>query len=177
MDVSNNGQIDASDVAQLYVAHSESLRAYLKGLLRDDQLAADALQATFAKLIEKGHQAEKDRRKAWLFRVATNEALSIRRKKHADDQAIGRLKQEGGATPETATVDLVLKEEMLRRVRLSLSGLPSEQRRVVEMRMFEGLKFNEIAERLDTPLGTVLTRMRLAMSKLQQTLSKEDVVE
>ncbi|MCA9247413.1 MAG: hypothetical protein KDA42_09870, partial [Planctomycetales bacterium] len=51
--------------------------------------------------------------------------------------------------------------------------LPSEQREVVRMRIYEEKKFAEIAAELELPLGTVLTRMRLALKKLEAALGQE----
>ena len=52
----------------------------------------------------------------------------------------------------------------------ALGALPPEQRAAVEMAYFEGLTHGEIAERTCQPLGTVKTRIRLAMEKLRQGL-------
>ena len=53
----------------------------------------------------------------------------------------------------------------------ALDGLPPEQRRVVDLAFFGGLSHSEIAEQTAEPLGTVKTRIRLAMQKLRQRLA------
>jgi RNA polymerase sigma-70 factor (ECF subfamily) len=58
-------------------------------------------------------------------------------------------------------------------VREALEVLPAEQRLVIEMSYFKGLTQAEIAERTGQPLGTVKTRMRLALRKLRGALGKE----
>jgi RNA polymerase sigma-70 factor (ECF subfamily) len=58
------------------------------------------------------------------------------------------------------------------RVERALQALPPEQRSVVELAYFEGLSQSEIAERTGTPLGTVKTRARLALTKLAQLLER-----
>ena len=62
------------------------------------------------------------------------------------------------------------KKEDAVRVREALLTLPPEQNEIVQLRIKEGLKFIEIAERLDLPLGTVLTRMRSGLKKLKNKL-------
>jgi RNA polymerase sigma-70 factor (ECF subfamily) len=57
-----------------------------------------------------------------------------------------------------------------REVHAALAALPEEQRRVVLLAYFEGLTHSEIARRLDQPLGTVKTRLRIAHQKLSATL-------
>jgi RNA polymerase sigma-70 factor (ECF subfamily) len=56
------------------------------------------------------------------------------------------------------------------RVRSALSTLPPEQREVIELAYFEGLVQTEIAARTGQPLGTIKTRVRLAMEKLETAL-------
>ena len=81
-------RIDSARVAALYVEHADDLKAFLIGVLRDRDLAADALQSTFTKTIESGHTAREESLKGWLFRVAFNEAMAIRRKQHVHQKSI-----------------------------------------------------------------------------------------
>ena len=57
-------RLDPVEVAASYVEHADSLRRFLRGLLRDSQLANDVLQATFAKLLEAGHATRRQSRRA-----------------------------------------------------------------------------------------------------------------
>ena len=58
--------------------------------------------------------------------------------------------------------------------RSALGALPAEQSKVVWARMYEDKTFVQIAKESGLPLGTVLTRMRLALEKLRRTLSTGD---
>lgn len=58
-------------------------------------------------------------------------------------------------------------------VRRALNGLPDEQRLTVELAYFGGMTQQEIASVLNTPLGTVKTRVRLAMKKLRTSLGDQ----
>ncbi len=169
MTPADEGRIDRSVVEELYVEHAAELRAFVLGVLRDADLAADAVQATFAKAVEVGHTAREGSRKAWLFRVALNEALVIRRRQGVEERAIERLGwigPRGGEGPDEALV----RRESVERVREALAGLPAEQRQVVEMRIYDEKTFAVIARELGLPLGTVLSRMQLALKKLRSTL-------
>jgi len=64
--------------------------------------------------------------------------------------------------------------EMARLLTAALTGLPAEQSDVVAMAYYEDMSHSEIAERLDMPLGTVKSRLRLALSKLRQTMDGLD---
>lgn len=160
-----NGRIDPALVAGLYVEHAEELRAFLIGVLRSGDLANEVLQATFARAVESGHTAQEESLKGWLFRVAYNEAMLVRRRQKLQGESLRKLawnrpeRQEG---PD----DHVTRWETVARVQKALENLPEEQRQVVRMRIYEDKTFATIAEELQAPLGTVLTRMRLALRKL-----------
>ena len=68
--------------------------------------------------------------------------------------------------------DLYERAEAGQSVTGALSGLPDDQRLVLELAFTEGLSHSEIAERLDLPLGTVKSRVRLAMNKMRQGLGE-----
>lgn len=63
------------------------------------------------------------------------------------------------------------RSELREKVRAALNELPDEQREVLELGYFSGMSQSEIAEATGEPLGTVKTRMRLAMQKLREPLS------
>ena len=73
MSAADEGKIDPAIVAAFFEEHSRELKRFLVGVLRDDQLANDAVQAAFTKMVERGHETKEESRKAWLFRVAYNE--------------------------------------------------------------------------------------------------------
>ena len=80
MSAAEDSRLDSAVVAALYLDHGEELKRFLLGLLNDSQLAHDVLQATFTKMIERGHQTKQESRMAWLFRVAYHEAMAVRRR-------------------------------------------------------------------------------------------------
>lgn len=159
------------------------LRAFLLGVLRNDDLAGEALQATLVKALERGHEARPETRRGWLFRVALNEALVLKRRAKIQEKSFRELAQNdarrhesagGSVTRNESPAGFVLRAEVIERVRLALDGLPAEQRRVVRMRIYEHKTFAVIASELKVPLGTVLTRMRLATEKLRDRLAELD---
>src|SRR5438046_6788204 len=91
MNPEDERRIDPAVVAELYARHEAELRSFLVGVLRDVHLANDALQATFTKAIEVGHKAMKESLKGWLFRVAMNEALGMRRRQRTSDRVLARV--------------------------------------------------------------------------------------
>jgi RNA polymerase sigma-70 factor, ECF subfamily len=156
----------------LYAEHSDQLRFFLLGVLKDPDLAAEALQATFVKVIEHSQTVRAETFKGWLFKVALNEALGIRRLRQRDRQ----LMQKPVWRPiqaDNSPDEAVLHREKIDHVRRQLDRLSPELREVVHLKIFEDLTFSAIAEKLELPLGTVLTRMRTALKILSTRLNRD----
>jgi RNA polymerase sigma-70 factor (ECF subfamily) len=168
----DESRIDPALVAALYVQHAEELRCLALGLLRNADLASEVLQNTFTKAVEVGHTAHEETLKGWLFRVAFHEAMALRRRQSVRDKAAHRLAAQGPPLTETPD-EQVCRFETVASVQAAVEKLPPDQRQVVRMRMYEHKKFREIAAELGLPLGTVLTRMQLALKKLRQNLKKD----
>lgn len=159
-------------VAAVYERHGAELWRFVLGVVRDPDVAGDVMQATLSKALEAGHGVRPERLKAWLFRVAYHEALGLRRRRKAGDSALRRLATLGrAAAPGPGLPDerLILGETVAA-VREALGALPEDQRRVVVARVYDGKTFAQIARDSGLPLGTVLTRMRLALDKLRRAL-------
>lgn len=169
----NSERLTRAQIDALYAQYSHELRAFLRGVLRDADLAADALQMTFVKVMEAGHTADRATFKGWLFKVALNEALGLRRKQQRDN----RLKQQSiwqTRDDEMTAEELVIRAESVETLRQVIQTLSDGQRQILELRLTEELTFAEIAEELQIPLGTVLTRMRAAVKKLTSVLHERD---
>ena len=102
---------------------------------------------------------------AWLSVVARNRAIDIlRRRKFSDSVEDVILISPGNLASETE------RNALIERIRIELKTLPSEQQQSLEMAFFEGLTHAEIAIRTGDPLGTVKTRIRLALMRLRKAL-------
>ncbi len=166
-------RIDPAAVETLLSQHGAELERFLIGVLRDPQLAGDAMQNALVKMVERGHTAQEETRKAWLFRVAYNEALLLRRRQATGDNVLRRIATTA-ITQETPADEPLLRAEVVGRVRDALEELPPAQRRVVRMRMYDQKTFQVIADELQIPLGTALSRMRSAMGQLKAKLTDSE---
>jgi RNA polymerase sigma factor (sigma-70 family) len=156
--------------ADLYRRHSQDLRRLLLALLRDPTDAEDALQQVFLKLLDEWSSIRTETAKSWLFTVAYREAMTARRRKHSDAKAMAKiwsqpvwLRHAGEPTPTETAV----QAEEYAAVRRALDELPANQREIVQGRVYDGKTFATLAKECNAPLGTVLTRMRLALKKLR----------
>lgn len=143
---------------------------YLTGNHED---ARDALQETFIKCWRhREAMDEVENLKAWVFRIALNAGRDIRgtawRRRRTG------LVEEGGLLPskECAPDDHLEREEQLIRLRAAIRVLRSEEQEVFLLRQNGELTYEEIATAIGIPLGTVKTRMRMALGKLREALAE-----
>lgn len=143
-------------------------------MTRDNDLADDLLQATFTRALESGHAASGETVRGWLFRVAYNEVLQWRRRVGVRQRGQEAVAMRPASTAARPPWEGIVEQEQIARVRAAVAALPPDQRRVVEQRMYDGKTFATIAADAGLPLGTVLTRMRLALEKLSRALRDGD---
>lgn len=164
-------KLDSAVVAGLYDEFGDELHRFLVGVLRDSQLASDAVQQAFVQMVEKGHATRAESRKAWLFRVAYNEAMALLRRQATGDKVYRRV---AWVLPEAdgPSDAPVVRKETVSLVRAAIDELPAAQRQVVRMRIYEEKTFAVISKELSIPLGTALGRMRQALAKLREKLGE-----
>lgn len=160
----------ARALRSLYDLCSGKVMAVALRLLGDRGEAEDVVQETFVELWRRA--AEYDPARAspatWAVMIGRSRALDrLRARSSAARVAAAQAVEPVSADPAPQPVEI--REEQ-RRVRAALSALPPEQREVIELAYFEGLVQSEIAARTGQPLGTVKTRVRLAMEKLGAAL-------
>lgn len=177
--------LECDQVRAIYDEFSEGLYRFLTGVLKDSDAAEDALQVTFLRLAEKGHTVQrKGSIKSWLYQVAFNEALLLRRRegtRRKHQEAVADFLQ---ARPRAVAldnphhvVDDMIRQEATVQVQQALERLTKVQREVVVKRIYEGKKFREIAAELDVPLPTVLARMQASLRKLKPFLNQAWLAE
>jgi RNA polymerase sigma-70 factor (ECF subfamily) len=162
-------------VAECHQAFGPMLERYAWAIVRDWSLAADVVQSAMIALTRFGGDVAPEARKNWLFRVVHREAVRVRTKQSRfqqssdDDESVG----EPAAQYQVNPLQQVIHDEELNGLIQKIRQLPAEQQQVLKMRIYEDKTFAEISAELQIPLGTALSRMRLALERLRARLESE----
>jgi RNA polymerase sigma-70 factor (ECF subfamily) len=150
------------------LGHAEFIRALAVRLVRDDALAEDAVQETFARALESPPRGASKLR-AWLARVVRNASLMrLRGEKRRRGREQVASRPERLSSPAEAAERIETQHRVIEAVR----GLDEPYRSVVVHRFFEGLTVAEIAALGESPEDTVRTRIRRALAKLRERLDE-----
>jgi RNA polymerase sigma-70 factor (ECF subfamily) len=145
---------------------------YLLRLVSNREDALDLSQDVFLKAYQ--HLPKLDdaaRFSGWLFRIAHNEAFSMLRRRRPESDLANEPR---GADFEAALPDSrgrLLPMEMSLAVETALGRLNEDQREAVLLKIYQGFKFEEMAEILDCPVSTVKSRLYTALDLLKVTLA------
>jgi RNA polymerase sigma-70 factor (ECF subfamily) len=112
---------------------------------------------------------------AWLLGIARHRAIDATRSKRERARAREQTLDDVRPAAEESSLEREVEQRLLRGiVRTALDTLPANQRQAIELAYYGGLTRAEIAERLNEPLGTVKTRLRLGLLKLRDLLRQEE---
>lgn len=166
---------DETALGALYDRWVRSLYSLILQMLKDPDEAEDVVEETFWQAWRKAssYEPSKGAVSTWLLTIGRRKALDrIRARRRYKEEPIGRDQTFANLpAPGLDPSEQTEGQELKAHVRAALQELPSEQREVLELGYFKGLSQTEIAEATGQPLGTVKTRMRLAMQKLREPLS------
>ncbi len=166
----------------LVEAYSARLYGYFYRLTGARHDAEDLLQELFVRLVRMiGAYRHDGRFDAWLFRMATNLVRDrVRRMKTSRSAGLDGGGQDGinvlshqpdprGADP----ADGIYRAEQVDRLQWAIGHLPEAEREVILLRHFSQLSFRQIAEVMETPLGTALARAHRGLARLRELMDDE----
>src|SRR5271166_4503863 len=166
---------DRAAFADLFAYFAPRLKGYLQRTGTSEAQAEELAQETMlavwrkARLFDAGHASAA----TWIFTIARNLRIdSMRRERRGGAVRVEDVEAEFEVDEQPLADARLLSAEAEARVRKALKALPTDQLRVIEMSFFEERAHGEIARALQIPLGTVKSRVRLAMRRLRGLLDE-----
>jgi RNA polymerase sigma-70 factor (ECF subfamily) len=163
-----NGNIEAFN--RLVERWQQRIHRFAYRYFASHDEASEITQKTFIKVYKKANTLEDtDKFSAWIYRIANNLCLDeTKRAGRRKYQPMDALKQHPEAEDMLASPDQHVQQNDLESIlQLALKQIPVEQRIVVIMKEYEGLKFREIADILGEPENTVKSRLYYGLKKLR----------
>ncbi len=143
----------------------------------DDHFATEVVQQTFIQAFEKIDQLKDPTKlKSWLYRIASNNCVSqgrnMARRRHVRVEE-AHLQPSSSTNPSTQ----MERKEMRNLVLQILQMIPADQRQVIIMKEYEGLKFREIADILAVSENTVKSRMYYGLNAMRKILQRKKLTK
>jgi len=170
------GEVSAFD--QLILKYRERVFAVVYNMTSNREDAADLVQEAFIKAFQSINRFQgQSSFFTWLYRIAVNTArntMASRQRRPLDyeadlsesEQSVVESRMRHGDTPEA----VALTDEIHRTVNDAIGALPEDLRTAIVLREVEGLSYEEIAEAMDCPVGTVRSRIFRAREAIDRSL-------
>jgi len=168
---------DREALATLYDRYGRRVFALAVRILNDPVGSEEVTQDVFMSVWRRGasYTSKKGKFTTWMFSIAHNRTIDELRKRRRD-----RSRENDDIedhydlkSSDISPADAAVAQSEYAKVKAAMDKLPEEQKSMVELSYFKGLTQTEIATKTGQPLGTVKTRMRLALKKLRVALSAE----
>jgi len=167
-------EADVAALAELYDVHGTRVYSLACRILRNHADAEDAVQEVFLQVWRQAATFDTARGSVagWLLTITRSRAIDRLRRRDGRAQREERREEleQMFAAPDAAADQALIGEENARVARRAVGALPPAQRVPLELAFFEGLTHSEIADALRQPLGTVKTRIRIAMRRIRDGL-------
>ena len=162
---------DQQAFAELLQRYRKPVYHMILKMIRNVDDAEDLTIEAFAKAFKNLHKFKKDFTfSTWLFRIATNNTIDFIRKKRLDTMSLNTSYSDDNG--ESVNIDVqhrnlnpqeeAIKAQKIELVQLFVTKLPAKYQRLVKLRYFDELSYDEIAKELNAPLGTVKAQLHRA---------------
>ncbi|HXF68438.1 MAG TPA: sigma-70 family RNA polymerase sigma factor [Thermoflexus sp.] len=171
---------DEQALAALYDRHGARAFSLALRILGDPGAAEEVVLDVFWSIWQHAgtFMPERSRFTTWLYAMIRNRAIDQLRRRRARPPQAPEIEPESmeAAAADPAVETLAEREELAQAIREAMATLPESQRRVLELAYFRGWTHREIAEYLGEPLGTVKSRLRLALRKIHDWLTEHGLL-
>lgn len=166
--VEMEGRLEGRNFEQLFRDYFPPLMAFARKILVDEDDAREVVHLVFIKLWEKRNEVDLSTSlKSYLFTSVHNRSLNVIRDRKKFSS--GEVPEVAGEWDVSAQIESMELEGKIREV---IDSLPEKCREIFEMNRFEGLKYGEIASKLDISIKTVENQMSKALKILREQLEK-----
>ncbi len=161
---------DTDAFAALFRHFAPRVKAYLMRSGTSDAMAEDCAQEAMATLWRKAHLYDPSRASVatWVFAIARNRRIDALRRVRPEPETLP-----WGPEADPDPADLLTLEQESRRLARALAVLPEKQRALIEAAYFGDMTRSEIATRTGIPIGTIKSRIRLALDRLRHALAQD----
>lgn len=168
---------DQQAYATLMKRYKKAVYFMILKMIRDADDAEDLTMEAFAKAFKNLHRFKKDYTfSTWLFRIATNNTIDFIRKKKLKTMSLNNTLSDDSGNSVNIDVedddnnpqDEFIKSQRIEMVRIFVDKLPAKYRKLVQLRYFDELSYEEIAQELDKPLGTVKAQLHRSRELLYE---------
>jgi RNA polymerase sigma-70 factor (ECF subfamily) len=166
---------DADALGQLYDRYGRVAFGVVYRMLPSPEAAEEVAQDAFHAVWRQARSYRSDRGsvRTWLLAICRNAAIDWRRTRGKRVEREVTIDAAADLLSDARVDERVVSAMRAERIRKIVGELPKEQRDVLALAFWGGYSQSEIAARTDTPLGTVKSRVRLAMNKLRESLEDE----
>ncbi|NGZ74838.1 RNA polymerase sigma factor [Saccharibacillus alkalitolerans] len=166
---------DAGALEHLYDIYERPVYAFAYRLLNDAMAAEEAVQELFLRIWNNAerYDASHGKLSTWMFALTRNISIDMLRRRSARAAAVPVEDEHLNAVlDETADTELTVERTLEgETVRAALHELGEEQQQVIDLIYYKGLTQQEVSDRCAIPLGTVKSRVRLALRQLHKRLA------
>lgn len=160
---------DRAAFAELFRHFAPRVKAFLMKGGTSEGMAEDCMQDVMATLWRKADQFDPARASVatWVFTIARNRRIDLLRKRRPVPENLP-----WGPEPEPDQLDVMALQQEGSRLGKAIKALPEKQRDLIRRAYFDDLSHSEIAEATGLPLGTIKSRIRLALDRLRHAMSE-----
>ena len=159
---------DQQAFAELFSYFAPRVKAFLIKSGANPGLAEECTQEVMATLWHKAHLFDPSRAgvSTWIFTIARNKKIdALRKQRRPEPEDLT-----WGPEAELEATDVLALQQEIKNLSKAIAGLPEQQRDLIKRAYYGDLSHSEIATETGLPLGTIKSRIRLALVKLRQTL-------
>ena len=153
----------AEQFRTLLLPHLDAAYRYARWLTRDPTDAQDVAQEAMLQALRYFHAFRGDAARPWLLRIVRNAWIDLRSRNGREQVAMDVLEDHPADVPDPE--QNALASDRRRQVAAAIAALPVDAREVLVLREIEHMSYGQIAEVLDLPIGTVMSRLARARQK------------